>query len=105
MGADLLVETLARIDEIKPEKQDSSEASYAPILKKEDGRIDWASPAACIHNRIRGLQPWPGAYAGFRGQTIHLWRSRLSGRRWKHVRVQGSASCGADKLPRAARVA
>src|SRR5205823_13486613 len=55
MGADLLVKTLARIDEITPEKQDSSQATLAPILKKEDGRIDWTLPAAAIHNRIRGL--------------------------------------------------
>ena len=77
MGADLLVETLARIDEIKPEKQDSSEASYAPILKKEDGLIDWSLPAAAIHNRIRGLQPWPGAYTKFRGHILHIWWGRL----------------------------
>ena len=70
MGADLLVETLRGLEAgtIAPEKQDSARATYAPILKKEDGLIDWKRPAADIHNRVRGLQPWPGAYTGLRGQ-------------------------------------
>jgi len=80
MGADLLIQTLARIEAgtIVPERQDSSRATYAPILKKEDGRIDWRLPALAIHNRVRGLQPWPGAYTGFRGQTLRIWKTRLS---------------------------
>jgi methionyl-tRNA formyltransferase len=79
MGADLLVETLAGLAEgsVVPEKQDPSQATYAPLLKKEDGQIDWTSNARAIHNQVRGLQPWPGAYTGFRGHTLHLWRSRL----------------------------
>jgi len=78
MGADLLVETLAGLDAgtIVPEKQDDSQATLAPLLKKEDGRIDWAQPALAIHNRVRGLQPWPGAQTTFRGQPLHIWRSR-----------------------------
>ena len=79
MGADLLVETLARIHDVVPEKQDNSQATYAPLLKKEDGVIDWSQPAAAIHNRVRGLQPWPGAYTKFRGQTLHIWRAALAG--------------------------
>jgi methionyl-tRNA formyltransferase len=77
MGADLLVETLARIHEIMPEKQDPTQATYAPLLKKEDGLIDWSRPAAAIHNQVRGLQPWPGAYTTFREQTLHVWKSRV----------------------------
>ncbi len=78
-GADLLVRTLADLcaGVIQPHPQDNSRASYAPILKKEDGRIDWNHPAAEIHNLIRGLQPWPGAHTLFRGQSLHLWRARL----------------------------
>jgi methionyl-tRNA formyltransferase len=76
MGARLLVETLARLHEIVPEKQDDSQATYAPLLKKEDGRIDWTLSGLAIHNRVRGLQPWPGAYTTFRGQTLHIWRAR-----------------------------
>jgi len=81
MGADLLHETLAGLAEgrIIPEKQDNTRASYAPLLKKEDGRIDWSRDAAAIHNRVRGLQPWPGASTTFRGQTLHLWKSRRWG--------------------------
>src|ERR1051326_2915782 len=78
MGADLLVQTLAPIREIVPEKQDNSQATYAPLLKKEDGAIDWSQPAAAIHNRVRGLQPWPGAYTTFRGHALHIWRAALA---------------------------
>jgi methionyl-tRNA formyltransferase len=78
MGADLLVETLTGLaaGNIVPEKQDPSQASYAPLLKKEDGLIDWSQSAARIHNRVRGLQPWPGAYTNWRGQTLHIWRTK-----------------------------
>ncbi len=74
-GADLLVRTLA--EAIQPRPQNNSLATYAPILKKEDGRIDWSNPAQQIHDLIRGFQPWPGAHTSFRGQSLHLWRSRL----------------------------
>ncbi len=79
MGADLLVETLAGIEAgtIEARKQDHSQATLAPILKKEDGLIDWRRPATTLYNRARGFQPWPGAYTGFRGQTLHIWRSRV----------------------------
>src|SRR5689334_2879011 len=77
MGAELLVETLARIREIVPAPQDDSQATYAPLLKKEDGAIDWSRPAREIHNRVRGLQPWPGAFTKFRGQALHIWKSRV----------------------------
>lgn len=81
MGADLLVETLADLQagSIVPEKQDSAQATYAPLLKKEDGLIDWSRPAAAIHNQVRGLQPWPGAYTAFRGQTLHVWKAGVRG--------------------------
>jgi methionyl-tRNA formyltransferase len=62
---------------IRPVPQDDSLATYAPILKKEDGRIDWSNSAQQIHNLIRGFQPWPGAHTTFRGQSLHLWRSKL----------------------------
>jgi methionyl-tRNA formyltransferase len=79
IGADLLVETLPKLSEIVPEKQDNSQSTYAPLLKKEDGLIDWTRTAADIHNRIRGLQPWPGAYTTFRGHTLHIWKARPVG--------------------------
>ena len=78
-GADLLVETLAGLcaGSIQPRPQQDSQATYAPILKRENGRIDWTNPAQQIHDLIRGFQPWPGAHTSFRGQSLHLWRSRV----------------------------
>jgi len=80
MGARLLVETLDGLGagSIVPEAQDPAQATYAPMLKKEDGRIDWTRPAAVIHNQVRGLQPSPGAYTGFRGATLHVRRARVA---------------------------
>jgi len=78
MGADLLVETLEglRAGRIVPEEQDDAQATLAPLLKKEDGAIDWSEPAQAIHNRVRGMQPWPGARTGFRGVPLHVWKSK-----------------------------
>jgi methionyl-tRNA formyltransferase len=77
LGADLLVEALRGIEAgaLLPRPQDHAQATLAPILKKEDGRIDWRRPAAEIHNRVRGFQPWPGAHTRFRGQTLNIWKS------------------------------
>ena len=75
IGAGLIVDSLLRLDrgEISPQPQDNGQATYAPILKKEDGRIDWTRTAPQIYNRMRGFAPWPGAYTTFRGQTCHVW--------------------------------
>jgi methionyl-tRNA formyltransferase len=75
-GAQLLVETLH--DNPTPVKQNPNDATYAPILKKEDGEIDWNWPAVKIFNRSRGFLPWPGAYSFFRGQLFHIWKSRVA---------------------------
>ena len=74
-GADLLVRTLAELGSIVPQKQDEAQATYAPILKKEDGRIDWSMSACEIVNRVRGLAPWPGCYGLLRGQRFHIWKA------------------------------
>jgi methionyl-tRNA formyltransferase len=75
LGAPLMVETLRGLADgsIVPRAQAHEDASSAPMLKKEDGRIDWSRPAQEIFNRIRGFAPWPGAYTSFRGQTCHIW--------------------------------
>jgi len=80
MGADLLVETLEGLQagSIQPVKQDNALATLAPILRKEDGLIDWRLPAREVHNKVRGFVPWPGAYTWFRGQTLQAWRARLA---------------------------
>jgi methionyl-tRNA formyltransferase len=76
-GADLMVRTLHGLEAgtIQPRKQDDSQASLAPILKKEDGRIDFSRKAGEILNRLRGFQPWPGAYSQFRGKNLQVWRA------------------------------
>ena len=73
-GAPLMEETLRGIaaGTIGPRPQNHAEATLAPILKKEDGRIDWNRSAQEIYNRMRGFAPWPGAYTTFRGQTCHV---------------------------------
>src|SRR6202521_3624819 len=74
VGADLTVATLTRLrgGTIQPRKQDNSEATLAPILKKEDGRIDFSRTATEIVNRLRGFQPWPGAYSQFRSKNLQI---------------------------------
>lgn len=78
MGADLLVRTLAGLEggTITPVPQDNAEATLAPILKREDGLIDWTCVGFEIHNRARGFLPWPGAWTTFRGQRFQIWRCR-----------------------------
>ncbi|MGE0405895.1 MAG: methionyl-tRNA formyltransferase [Candidatus Korobacteraceae bacterium] len=75
IGAPLMVETLRALaaGSIQPMPQDDTQATLAPILKKEDGRIDWQRSAREIHNRLRGFQPWPGAFTTFRGKTLNIW--------------------------------
>ena len=80
-GPDLVIETLRKYDrgEIAPAPQDNTRATLAPMLKREDGRIDWSQPAQQIFNRIRGLDPWPGAFTAFRGHVCHIWGRPESG--------------------------
>jgi len=83
LGADLLSETLPRIGrgEIEPEPQDCDEATYAPMLKREDGLIDWRMTAREIANRVRAFQPWPGSYTSFRGMRLTIWQAYQAPRR------------------------
>jgi methionyl-tRNA formyltransferase len=80
IGADLMVETLhgLQASSIHPRPQDNSQATLAPILKKEDGLVDFSRSAAEIFNRIRGFQPWPGVYTKFRGKTLQITKARLA---------------------------
>jgi methionyl-tRNA formyltransferase len=78
MGAALTVETLLglRANQLRPRVQDSAQATLAPILKREDGRLDFHRNAADIYNRMRGFQPWPGAFTTFRGKKLNILAAR-----------------------------
>jgi len=78
IGREAMAETLAQLcnGTLEAEPQDDAQSSYAPMLKKEDGRIDWRRPAQGLHNQVRGLAPWPGAYTSLDGETLKLARTR-----------------------------
>jgi methionyl-tRNA formyltransferase len=61
---------------ITPKPQDQSLATLAPILRKEDGRLDWTRPAAALACRTRGFHPWPGAWTSFGGTLLKVLRAR-----------------------------
>ncbi|MSO19845.1 MAG: methionyl-tRNA formyltransferase [Acidobacteria bacterium] len=77
-GADLMMETLDGVvaGRLHPQRQDDSRASKAPLLKKEDGLIDWAWSATRIYNRLRGFTPWPGIYTEFRNKRLVITSAR-----------------------------
>jgi methionyl-tRNA formyltransferase len=74
LGSWLVVDTLARMESggLVAVPQDNSKATMAPLLKKEDGRIDWTMSAKKIHDRVRGLSPWPGAHGWLDGKLIKI---------------------------------
>lgn len=80
MGAELLIETLERLEKgtITPQPQDDAVSTYAPVMKREDGLVDWNLPAQEIYNRVRGFSPWPGAYTFFRGKRFHIHRAQVA---------------------------
>jgi len=79
MGAPLLLETLKRLQagDLDPISQDPAKATYAPMLKKSDGEIDWSQPAERIARRIRGMTPWPGAYTFSDGMRLKIFKARV----------------------------
>ena len=74
-GAELLSETLRTLETIVPKSQKDSEASYAPILKREDGLIDWDRSGKEIADRVRGFQPFPSSFSYRNGQKVTIWRA------------------------------
>ena len=74
-GADLLGATLKRLDEIKQAPQDESKVTFAPLLTKATGVVDWTSNAVEIERRVRGFQPWPNAYTHWSSQRLILWKA------------------------------
>lgn len=79
IGAKLLLRTIDDIknNRAKPIPQDGSKATFAPILKKEDGHIDWTKSAKSIHNLVRGMLPWPSAYTKLEGKLLKIYSSRI----------------------------
>ena len=75
MGAELLDATLKQLDQITPRPQQHDDASFAPVLKRTDGLIDWTKNAAAIERMVRGFQPWPNAYSHHSGNRIVIWRA------------------------------
>jgi methionyl-tRNA formyltransferase len=105
IGADLMVETLSELDTGKAHEtpQDHSQATLAPILKKEDGRMDFARSANDLFNRLRGFQPWPGAFTIFKGKTLQVHRAQPLQHEAKstpgEIAIEGShlfVGCGKD---------
>ena len=76
LGAEVLLETLERLDTLAPSPQDSVAATLAPRLRKEDGLLDWMEPATAVAARVRGLNPWPGAVTLAPGGRLLIWRAR-----------------------------
>ncbi|MBZ5665953.1 MAG: methionyl-tRNA formyltransferase [Acidobacteriia bacterium] len=78
IGAELMVETLRGLEtgQARPTPQDQSRATLAPILRKEDGRMDFSRTANDLFNRLRGFQPWPGAFTIFKGKTLQVHRAQ-----------------------------
>jgi len=79
IGARLLLETLRRLKlgSLMPQEQEESRVTFAPLLKKEDGLIDWTQPAMMIERRVRGFNPWPGAYSHIGGKLLKIHRAKL----------------------------
>src|SRR6266850_3056067 len=73
MGAELLSETLAQLDEITPRPQHDRDATFAPLLKKDDGLIDWSNSAFAIERCVRGFQSWPNAHTSFKSRGLIVW--------------------------------
>ena len=79
LGAEALVETLQGLEQgaIRPRAQDNGQATYAPMLKKVDGLLDFCRPAIELERRVRALDPWPGAFFNWQGKTIKVWKTSV----------------------------
>lgn len=78
MGADMIAETLENIDNIRPEKQSEEEATYAPMISKEDGRADFTQRPDVMERRIRAFDPWPGVFTSMDETMMKLWRAEVA---------------------------
>ena len=79
IGAELLLETIQGLEKgiITPIPQNESEATYAPRIVRETGKINWEAQATAIHNLVRGTDPWPGAYSYLNGERMRIWKTKV----------------------------
>ena len=107
LGRETMEETLRQLcsGTLHREVQDNSQSSYASLMKKEDGRIDWSRSATDIHNQVRGLDPWPGAYTSVNGELLKLAKTSAEadggGKPGSIVAADGSGvriACGSGTL-------
>ncbi|MGI8495158.1 MAG: methionyl-tRNA formyltransferase [Pyrinomonadaceae bacterium] len=83
-GADLLSQTLLKYDELIPKPQDDAKATFAPIMQKSDGLIDWNLKASEINRRIRGFQPFPTSFTVFQNKKLTIWKAgKMENGKWK----------------------
>jgi len=77
LGGRLLIQTIELLqdDRLMPRQKNNAEATMAPLLKKEDGQIDWTMSAQSLANRVRGLSPWPGAYTFLNQDRWNIWKA------------------------------
>ena len=97
LGAELLVSVVdaMAVGDVEEVPQDDAQATYAPRLTKDEGLLDFTLPALSLHNRIRGLRPWPTAYTFFRGKRLVFHHARVSGRQSDGVDPGVCISAGA----------
>jgi len=108
-GADLLSQTLKEIEYIELKPQRTEDATFAPILKRENGRIDWTMDAVAIERRVRGFQPWPNAHTTLNSRRLIIHQARVeslpqtSGEPGQIIEAQGDTllvACGSETLLR-----
>lgn len=89
IGAELLIETLPKVisGEVQPQQQDDSLSTYAPQIKKEEGRIDWSQPALTIERLVRAFTPWPGTFTFWDGKQLKIHEGINSGGTAPHGQV------------------
>jgi len=76
LGAELLIETLDRLESLTPTPQRHEAATHAPMLAKSDGVVDWSRSAKALGCHVRGMSPWPGAFTTFRGERVKIHAAR-----------------------------
>lgn len=87
LGADLIVDTLGLLEQgaLQPRKQDHTKATYAKMLNKQLGELDFTRPAVELERLIRGLNPWPSAYTHMKGKTLKIWEADVEDKDYSGV--------------------